>query len=31
LTSRIRNDSIAGFIDDRCLLNPHKHLVSTDL
>jgi phage/plasmid-associated DNA primase len=30
-TSRISNERIAGFIDDRCLLNPHKHLVSTNL
>ena len=30
-TYRISNDSIAQFIDDRCLLNPHMHVVSTDL
>jgi phage/plasmid-associated DNA primase len=30
-TYRISNDNIAGFIDDRCLLNPHMHVVSTDL
>ena len=30
-TSRISNEHIAGFINDRCLLNPHKHLVSTNL
>jgi putative DNA primase/helicase len=28
---RISNDSIAAFIDDRCLLNPHMHVVSADL
>jgi putative DNA primase/helicase len=28
---RISNDSIAAFIDDRCLLNPHTHVVSADL
>jgi len=30
-TYRISNDSIAQFIDDRCLLNPHMHVVSTEL
>ena len=30
-TYRISNDSIAAFIDDRCLLNPHMHVVSADL
>jgi putative DNA primase/helicase len=30
-TYRIRNDAIAGFIDDRCLLNPHMHVISSDL
>jgi len=30
-TSRISNDSIAELIDDRCPLNPHKLLVTTDL
>src|SRR5450631_459026 len=30
-TYRISNDSIAGFIDDCCLLNPHMHVVSADL
>ena len=30
-TYRISNDSIAGFIDVCCLLNPHMHVVSADL
>jgi putative DNA primase/helicase len=30
-TYRISNDSIAQFIDDRCLLNPHMHVVSSEL
>ena len=30
-TYRVSNDSIAAFIDDRCLLNPHMHVVSADL
>ena len=30
-TYRISNDSIAGFIDDRCLLDPNMHVVSADL
>ena len=30
-TYRISNDAIAEFIDDRCLLNPHMHVVSGDL
>jgi len=29
-TSRIINDGIAGFVGDRCLLDPHNHVVSTD-
>ena len=29
-TSRIINDSLAGF-NNRWLLNPHNHVVSTDL
>lgn|GEM_PF-2762526 len=28
---RISNDSIAGFIDNRCLFNPHMHVISSDL
>jgi phage/plasmid-associated DNA primase len=30
-TYRISNDNIAAFIDDRCLLDPHAHVVSGDL
>ncbi len=30
-TYRISNDNIAQFVDDRCLLNPHLHVVSADL
>jgi putative DNA primase/helicase len=30
-TYRISNDAIAGFIADRCLLDPHMHAVSSDL
>jgi putative DNA primase/helicase len=30
-TYRISNDNIAAFIDDRCLLDPHMHIVSADL
>jgi putative DNA primase/helicase len=30
-TYRISNDDIAAFIDDRCLLNPNAHVVSSDL
>jgi len=30
-TYRISNDAIAGFIADRCLLDPHMHVPSSDL
>jgi len=30
-TYRISNDTVSGFINDRCLLNPHMHLISSDL
>lgn len=30
-TYRISNDIVAQFIDERCLLNPHMHVVSSDL
>jgi len=30
-TYRISNDTVSGFINDRCLLNPHMQVISSDL